>query len=114
MPIADVEFEAWIHGPVSPRIYNLYKRYGWNDIPQYDGFLPVEDEIIRFAYCVCDYYNQFSADELERMTHQELPWIKAREGMKSYESSKVVIKDSDIMAFYEKQIELRDTIFEVS
>lgn len=110
-PLADVEFEAWVHGPVSPQIYNLYKRYGWSDIPQYVGFLPVEDEVIRFAYCVCNYYSQFSADELEEMTHQELPWIKARVGTKPYESSKKVIDNSDIIEFYEKQIKLKDRIF---
>lgn len=110
-PIADTEFEAWVHGPVSPRIYNLYKRYGWNDIPQFVGFLPVEDEVIRFAYCVCNYYNQFSADELEEMTHNELPWIKAREGVKPYESSRKVINDYDIKNFYSKQIELKNAIF---
>lgn len=100
-----------MHGPVSPQIYNLYKRYGWSDIPQYVGFLPVEDEVIRFAYCVCNYYSQFSADELEEMTHQELPWIKARVGTKPYESSKKVIDNSDIIEFYEKQIKLKDRIF---
>lgn len=112
-PIAETEFEAWVHGPVSPRIYDLYKRYGWNDIPQYVGFLPVEDEVIRFAFCVCNYYNQFSADQLEAMTHQESPWLKAREGLKSYESSKKIISDYDIMVFYQKETQLRDRIFKI-
>lgn len=110
-PIANVEFEAWVHGPVSPQIYNLYKRYGWSDIPQYTGFLPIEDEVISFTYCVCNYYSQFSADELEEMTYHEVPWLNARKDTKPYESSKKVITDADIMGFYGQQSELRDRIF---
>ncbi len=26
----DDEFQAWIHGPVSPTLYHKYKKYGWN------------------------------------------------------------------------------------
>lgn len=37
-------------------------------------------------HTVCDYYSQFTADELETMTHSELPWINVRDGIKSYES----------------------------
>lgn len=111
VPIADVEFEAWVHGPVSPTIYNLYKRYGWNEIPKYIGFLPIEEDVLRFANCVCDYYSQFTADELETMTHLELPWKNARKGTKSYESSKNVISNEDIMVCYSNKSELKEKIF---
>lgn len=37
-PITNLSFEAWDHGPVSRKIYNLYKGYGWNTIPRYKRF----------------------------------------------------------------------------
>ena len=30
------ELEAWIHGPVSPKLYEKYKMYGYENIPQKD------------------------------------------------------------------------------
>ena len=32
--ISDTVFQAWVHGPVSPELYNKYREYGWNDIEQ--------------------------------------------------------------------------------
>lgn len=72
------------------------------------------NEVIQFAFCRCTYYNQFSANQLEAMTHQESPWLRAREGLKKpYKSSKKIISDHDIMLFYQKETQLRDRIFKV-
>ena len=101
--IADIQFEAWVHGPVSKEIYNLYKKYGWNDIPYYEGFLAVDEEIIDFAEGIWGFYGKYSADELEEISHNELPWTKARIGYSKYESSDRVLKDSDIYNYYKEK-----------
>ena len=33
-PISDAKFEAWVHGPVCHELYNKYKSYGFDYIPQ--------------------------------------------------------------------------------
>jgi len=101
--IAPAHFEAWVHGPVSREIYNNYKSYGWKDIPQNKEFLIVDNTIYKFAENIWEQYGSFSAEELERMTHKELPWLNARKGLKDYESSDIEIDDNDIIAHFSKE-----------
>lgn len=101
--IAPTHFEAWVHGPVSREIYNEYKQYGWDLIPQYNGFLPIDEEIIAFARTIWNQYGRYTADELEKMSHEELPWIKARQGLREYEPSNKILDDQDIKAYFSKQ-----------
>ena len=98
--IAPIEFEAWVHGPVSRELYNYYKSYGWNDIPQHYGFILADNDTIAFAQKIWDMYGGYTADELEARTHQEFPWTQARKGYKSYEPSEVHLKDDDIKKYF--------------
>lgn len=100
--IADVSFEAWVHGPVSPEIYQSYKNYGWNDIPIYTGSIDISDEIYNRVSDIINKYINYSANELEDMTHREDPWRNARSGCEKYDSSNNVIKDEDIVKYYLK------------
>lgn len=108
--LMDVRFEAWAHGPVSPRIYNQYKKYGWNVIPQYFDYLPIDEYTVAFMENILRYYRKFSADDLEQMTHEEDPWRIAREGYKPYESSRQVITDEDIIEYYSRRFDLIDIL----
>ena len=72
--------EAWAHGPVNPDLYYQYKDYGWRNIG------PVEDidvsifskEQMETMDVIWDDYGDFDGKYLERLTHQEDPWIEAR------------------------------------
>lgn len=98
--IADVYFEAWMHGPVSPEIYQIYKKYGWNSIPRYSGKLDVSNEIYERVSNIISNYIMYDATELEEMTHREQPWKLARKGCSKYESSNNLINDKDIIQYY--------------
>ena len=98
--IADVYFEAWVHGPVSPQIYKEYKKYGWHNIPRYCGSLDISEGVVSNVTRIIDKYIDKDADELEKMTHKEDPWKNARRGYSSYESCNEIIKDKDIINFY--------------
>ncbi|MFW1678599.1 Panacea domain-containing protein [Pontibacter sp. JAM-7] len=77
-------FEAWAHGPVSPEIYARFKSYGWDPIPTSEivtDFSKVSSGDSEFLDEVWEVYGQFSAKKLEMMTHQESPWLEAREGL---------------------------------
>ncbi|EJT6166370.1 Panacea domain-containing protein [Clostridium perfringens] len=99
--IADVNFEAWVHGPVSPEIYSLYKNYGWKDIPKYTGCIKINDIINSRVEAIIEEYIDLDANELEKRTHKELPWRLAREGYEKYESSNEIIDDDIIINYYE-------------
>lgn len=98
--IAYVYFEAWVHGPVSPEIYNIYKIYGWNNIPQYNGFIDINDTVYKRVEQIVQKYIVYDAQYLEEMTHSEAPWQIARKGYSKYEPSNVLINDDDILEYY--------------
>lgn len=98
--LADIEFEAWVHGPVSPEIYQIYKNYGWNSIPKYRGNIAVNDTIYNRVTSIINEYIDYSANQLENMTHQEDPWKNARKGCRKYESSNNIISDDEILNYY--------------
>ena len=104
--IANIVFEAWEHGPVCRKIYNKYRCYGWNIIPPYKGFVLADDEKIKFIQSVINVYGGFSADELEKMTHDELPWKEAR----STGIMDAVISDVVMKAYYSRQLEIKEII----
>ena len=108
--ISDVCYEAWEHGPVCRRLYIKYKKYGWNVIPRYDGFVLATNEEIAFVQSIVTVYGKYSADELEEMTHRESPWINARRIMKEKGLLDVTISDKDIIDYYSRLKDIRNCI----
>lgn len=102
----DGGFEAWVHGPVNKRLYDRFKCYGWQSIPKInfedDG---VENEVKEFLDIIYDNFHMHTADELEAMTHAEIPWIEARNGLAKNEVGVNSIKDSVIKSFYSSLLE---------
>ena len=60
--------EAWLHGPVFPSLYSKFKSYNWQEVPKIDKKIEFENkDVMSFLNDIWD--------ELEYMTHQELPFI---------------------------------------
>lgn len=100
------EFQAWIHGPVNREIYNLYrdKKYLYsemhvNDILNMQNIETLTSEEKIHIDNVLEAYAHFSSTQLEHMTHNEKPWIEAREGYGPYQRCEVDI-DTDTMKSY--------------
>ena len=99
--IISEEFEAWVHGAVQPLLYQKYRSYGFQFIPQLiisDEIIP--EEFISFANQIFDSYGHLSGDDLERLNHQEEPWKKARQGLKPWQSSNNIISEDDMKDYY--------------
>lgn len=62
----------------------------------------IEKEKTDFLDIIYGIYGRLSGNELEKMTHSETPWIKARNGLKPYEFSQNLISDEDIIECYGK------------
>lgn len=45
-------------------------------------------------------YGSFSADELEAISHNEMPWKNARQGISSGDACSNVISNYDILQYY--------------
>lgn len=80
-PLFEEDFEAWVHGPVIPALYREYKEFGWKPILKEVQEPELSEEIKSFLDEVASIYFSCDAYELERMTHQEDPWIQARGGL---------------------------------
>lgn len=92
--------EAWVHGPVFPVLYERYKENGRDEIATPDEVLEVDEELADFLDEILDVFGQFDGDQLELMTHNELPWQKARGNSTSDEISTNLIDLQDIYNYY--------------
>jgi len=102
-PLVQCEFEAWIHGPVCPELYHSYKNHGYTPISRVVE-LPTsikQDKYLQgFIKSIYDIYGDMSGDELELLTHNEEPWVRARQGLKEWEPSYNTISNDDMMEYY--------------
>ncbi len=93
--------EAWIHGPVFPSLYLRFKSYNWNEVPKNDKDVKFEnDDVMSFLNDIWNKFGSYSADELEYMTHQELPWLNARNNIISNTQKHQKIALEDIFNYY--------------
>lgn len=90
-------FEAWVHGPVEPFIYSLFKYNGVNLLyREEEGTFNFNQQVLTALNTTIDLYGDLDADELEDITHQQIPWINARKGLLSTDSSTNRLNDDDI------------------
>ena len=80
-PLFNEPIHAWAHGPVIPDLYHRYKEYGAGAIPTLETFdfkkIPMDvKELLDEVY---DVLGQFSAWKLRNMTHEETPWLEAKD-----------------------------------
>lgn len=106
-PLFVGEFQAWVHGPVSPELYSKYSYAGWSPIEKDDivhaDYQPeLGSSDIEFINIIYNTFGEFSGDELEIMTHMEEPWLSARKGLKEYQTSQNVISENDMKSFYRR------------
>lgn len=98
------EFQAWVHGPVIPKIYRKYSSYGYNEIVLSADEPIFQEDINSILNQVWDVYGHYTGDELESITHQESPWLNAREGYRPLDRCNETIKDKDIFECYGARI----------
>jgi uncharacterized phage-associated protein len=99
-PLFYDEIQAWQYGPVCPPVYGIYKMYGANILPKPSNpllnFLPHIEELLEQIWL---YFGKYHAYLLSDMTHDELPWKKARRGLLSDERSSkpVLLEDMKLL-----------------
>lgn len=101
--LMDTEFEAWVHGPVSPRLYEYYREWGLLTISQIPCPPSVLDRLsiyIGFLNEIYEIYKDYTADQLEELTHSETPWITARGNLNKNDPCENVISDEVISQYY--------------
>ena len=97
----DTDFQAWVHGPVSPTLYEKFKGFGYDSIKirgRYISQITDEDEELLESVWVT--YGEYTASALEALTHRELPWMEARVGYRPEQLCKVVISPKTMKKYY--------------
>jgi uncharacterized phage-associated protein len=93
-------FEAWVHGPVIPSLYERFSAYRWNpiseDVPEPRLPAEVEDHLREVDAA----YGGLLTWDLERMARAEDPWVYARGGLPPDEHSTNVISEERMKLFY--------------
>lgn len=98
--LKNCHFEAWVHGPVCPALYEQYKSYGWVDIPKISNKPVIDNETDEFLEIVYATYGEFSGHQLENITHDEAPWKEARRGLDECEPSNNIINPETMRRYY--------------
>ena len=98
--LVDERFEAWVHGPVSPTLYQRFKGNSWSPIEADVGAPDLPPEVREHLAEIFEAYGGFSALDLERLTHAEEPWIAARGDLEPTAPSTNPISEDLMRRFY--------------
>lgn len=103
IPLFEEEIEAWQYGPVVPKLYALYKKYGFDTIPRTGGGRLTANEM-EAVDLVLAYYGEMSGVELIGRTHQESPWKDVYEPKKKH----IIISKESIYNYYKENLEFEN------
>ena len=99
--LADTSFEAWIHGPVSPVLYERFKDFGFDTIQIKGNFKPhFDQQDLEILESVWVTYGGHTGNALEALSHSELPWREARVGYAPDERCSIPISPQVMISYY--------------
>lgn len=91
------DFEGWAHGPVSPKIYNIFKGSGYHSLslhPNTNVNISEEDNII--LNDIYTKYKDYTTEQLEQLSHKQKPWLNSRIGLDCFDIGNKSITTKDI------------------
>ena len=113
------EFEAWVHGPVSRKLYEslntenaLYSDVFYeekNDSPDTIFNESLTNDQLQLIDDVLEELSPLTTLQLENMVHSEMPWKTAREGYSTVDKCHVIIEKEIIRTFYKTLIYGKET-----
>ena len=108
-PLFDEEIQAWRYGPVCPPAYRFYSEFEAKQLPIPDKeeslrAIPEEKKVLLEE--VWEYFGGYHAYRLSDMTHHEIPWKKARQGLPPQAASTKAILLEDMKALGYKKLDL--------
>lgn len=105
-PIFEEDCRAWVHGPVYPEVYELFRDFKYNPIDDarfamLEGTADVLTEEERNVIdLVVNTFGMYGGKVLERITHNEDPWKEARKGYGDSIPSSELLPKERIMKYY--------------
>ncbi len=95
----DDPIQAWVHGPVVPSVFQQYRGCRWSAITEASD-PRVAAKAARHLDNVVSSYGHLSALQLERLSHSEEPWQRARQGLSLSDPSTAVISHESMRDYF--------------
>lgn len=99
-PLFDEEIQAWAHGPVVESVFQQHRGGSWEALPAPDAVPEVTAEDTEHLKEILAVFGEYSAKQLERMTHSEEPWVEARGDLAPEARSNNIIPKAHMTTFY--------------
>ncbi len=106
MPVFAEDCRAWVHGPVYPEVYDLFRDFKYNPIEDARFALlegagkTLTDDEKKVIDLVVNTFGMYGGKILEKITHSEDPWVKARAGYADGIPSNELVSKEKIMEYF--------------
>lgn len=95
--------QAWIHGAVYPKAYQVFKNFGYRPLPKVDSEISLSNDDTKILELVKKYYHDiYNAKTLEKVCHLEKPYQEARIGYLAEQVCQQIISKEQIKKYYEE------------
>jgi uncharacterized phage-associated protein len=102
-PLFADTIQAWRDGPVTVTLWDHHRRQ--RTVSAWPAGNP--DKLTatgaKVVTLVCQVYGALSGDDLSELTHNELPWRVARQGVPDHLASKAAIQHDEMKRFYRRR-----------
>jgi len=105
-PLFDEDFEAWVHGPISPDLYYHFKKYGTQKIPSIERPALIEEKAFKATQIIWKIYGHHSGKYLERKAFYEEAFQISRKGIPYYESFNEIIPKELMKSTFSKRVRI--------
>lgn len=105
-PFFEEDCNAWNNGPVYPKVYELFQDFKYNPLDDARFALleraegTLTDEERRVVDLVVNTFGMYGSKVLEKITHNEDPWIEAEKGYGTTISTNELLMKERIMKYY--------------
>ena len=106
--IFEEDFQAWVHGPVLVSQYQRFRHYSYHPISEDITEPDIPQELINHLNEIMDVFGGEGAYTLERLVHQESPWIESRDNLDQTEPSTNIISKEKMKTFYKQMAEMQN------
>ncbi|MCI9494489.1 Panacea domain-containing protein [Adlercreutzia mucosicola] len=102
-PLVNSRVEAWANGPVFPELFSKHRHSFVVAHGHFAPYAPGEklttSEVVSIRRALQAFRSK-TGSELSELTHSEVPWVKAREGLSPSARSHNEITNAAIRSFY--------------
>ena len=103
-PLFKDDLEGWVHGPVVRNVYDIFKNYQYNSIDTNFEVEELDDEAKDIINYVIKNFGKYDAKYLEKISHEQEPWILSRRGLDPDERSDKTISKESIANYFINEI----------